>query len=103
MIDEADIERIARNLGRKVRFNIYHGAYFGGDWLSTTICLTPNHEPGAKAIADYEYGGGYDASSGVVRLLRTPGPDQPVWIEYHHEVPADAGEDNIVTHLYREI
>ncbi|MCC6422566.1 MAG: hypothetical protein IT447_03740 [Phycisphaerales bacterium] len=102
LIDEADIQRISRHLGRKVRHNIYHGAYFGGDWLSTTICLNNEHTPGTPCIADYEYGGGYDAQTGVIHLLNTPGPDQPVWVEYHHDAPAEAGDENIVLHLYRE-
>jgi hypothetical protein len=103
VIDESDIERLSKHVGRKVRVNIYHGAYFGGDWLSTTICLNPEHTMGSPCIADYEYGGGYDAQTGIVRLLETPGPNQPVWVEYHYDAPAEAGENNIVLHLYREI
>jgi len=102
VITEADLAVIETNLGRSVRLNLYHGAYFGGDWLSTTVCLTPNHEPGASAVADYAVGGGYDADSGVIQLLDTPGPNQPVWIEYHYDAPAETGTNNIVIHLYRE-
>ena len=51
-VDGVGLHRyIERHLGRTVRLNLYHGAYFGGDWLSTTICLEPNHQPGAPAIA----------------------------------------------------
>jgi len=103
VIDESDIARIEKHLGRKVRMNIYHGAYFGGDWLSTTISLNPEHTAGSPCIADYEYGGGYDAQTGVIHLLESPGPNQPVWVEYHYDAPAEAGENNIKVHLYREL
>jgi hypothetical protein len=103
VIDDADEARLAAHLGRGVRFNLYLGAYFGGDWLSTNICLEPEHRPGVPIIADYTYGDGYDAEAGVVRLLDTPGPDQPVWVEYYHDTPAEAGTDNIRLYLYREL
>jgi hypothetical protein len=103
VIDEADEQRLARHVGRTVRYNLYLAAYFGGDWLSSSVLMEPEHRPGISAIADYTYGGGYDSQAGVVRLLDTPGPDQPVWIEYHHDAPAEAGENNIRLHLYREI
>lgn len=102
VIDEEDESRLARHLGRTVRYNTYFHAYFGGDWLTTQICLDPEHRQGVPAIADYTYGGGYDALAGTIRLLQTPGPDQPVWVEYHHDTPAAAGENNIRVHLYRE-
>lgn len=102
VIDEQDVEILQRHLGRTVRANLYFGAYFGGDWLSTAWCLEPNHRSGVEVIADYEYGGGYDARAGIVRLLETPGPNQPVWVEYHHDAPAEKGE-TIVVHLYREL
>lgn len=103
VIDERDLECLKRNLGRRVRFNLYVDAYFGGDWLSTCLCLDPEHRPGKQAIADYEYGGGYDAQAGIIHLLDSPGPDQPVWVEYHYDAPAEAGENNIRVHLYHEI
>jgi hypothetical protein len=103
VIDEADEGRLAPHIGRTVRYNLYLGAYFGGDWLTTSVLLEPEHRPGIRAVADYTYGGGYDAQAGVVRLLETPGPDRPVWIEYHHDAPAEAGENNIRLHLYREL
>lgn len=102
VIDEADEQLLAPHLGRMVRANLYLHSYFGGDWLTTNVLLEPEHRPGIPAIADYEYGGGYDAQAGVIRLLKTPGPNQPVWVEYHHDAPADAGTDNIRVHLYRE-
>ncbi len=102
VVGDDDISRLAQHVGRKVRLNLYHAAYFGGDWLSTSVCLTPNHEPGVPVIADYEYGGGYDAHSATIRLLRTPGPNKPVWVDYHHDAPAAAGDGNIIVHLYRE-
>lgn len=102
VIDGADEDRLARHLGRTVRYNLYFDAYFGGDWLSTTICTDPEHRPGVPIIADYEYGAGYDAQAGVVRLFETPGPNQPVWVEYYYDAPADPGENNIIVHLYRE-
>lgn len=103
VIDEADEQRLAKHVGRTVRANLYLHAYFGGDWLTTSVCLEPEHRKGIPAVADYVYGGGYDSEAGVVRLVRTPGPDRPVWIEYHHDVPAEPGENNIVVHLYREM
>lgn len=102
VIDDADEALLAPHVGRPARCNLYHGAYFGGDWLSTCWCLEPNHRPGTPLIADYTYGGGYDAEAGVIRLLRTPGPDRPVYVEYHHDAPAEPGDGNIVIHLYRE-
>ena len=102
-IDEADEERLGRHVGRTVRYNLYLAAYFGGDWLTTSALLEPEHRAGIPAIADYSYGGGYDSQAGVIRLLETPGPNQPVWVEYHHDAPAEAGENNIRLHLYREI
>jgi len=102
VIDEADVELIAANVGRCVRYNLYQDAYFGGDWLSTTLGSNTEHEPGDPLIADYEYGGGYDAPAGVIRLHETPGPDQPVWVEYHYDAPAEPGDGNIVLHIYRE-
>lgn len=102
-ISTVDIDALRLHRGRRVRLNLYRHAYFGSDWLSTSVCLNPNHDPGTPIIADYEYGGGYDADAGVVRLLRSPGPNVPVWIEYHHDIPADSGENNILVHLYREL
>lgn len=101
-IDHNDAEILRRNLGREVRLNLYLDGYFGGDWLSTSCCLEPEHRPGTPLIADYEYGGGYDAQNGVINLLDTPGPNQPVWVEYHYDAPAEAGEKNIRVHCYRE-
>lgn len=102
LIDDSDEARLARHIGRRVRFNLYFDAYFGGDWLTTHCVLHPEHVPGVPAIADYEYGAGYDALAGVIRLFDTPGPNQPVWVEYHYDAPADAGENNIRVHLFRE-
>lgn len=102
VIDEQDEQRLARHLGRTVRTNLYLHAYFGGDWLTTSVALDPEHRQGIPCIADYVHGGGYDAQAGVIRLLETPGPNQPVWVEYHHDAPAEAGENNIRLHLYRE-
>ena len=102
VIDDDDIALLESHVGRQVRYNIYKDAYFGGDWLSASYCLEPEHQPGVQVIADYEYGAGYDAQAGVVKLLETPGPDKKVFVEYHYDAPADAGSDNIVVHLYRE-
>lgn len=101
-IGDGDFELVRQNLGRQVRYNLYLDAYFGGDWLTTSICVDAEHRPGVRVIADYEYGGGYDAQAGIVRLQSTPGPDRPVWVEYFHDAPAEAGEGNIRVHLYRE-
>ena len=102
IIDEQDIALLESHIGRQVRFNLYKDAYFGGDWISASYCLEPEHRPGIKVIADYEYGAGYDAASGVVNLLESPGPNEKVFVEYHHDAPAAPGQDNIVLHLYRE-
>ena len=69
IIDEQDIDFLRRHVGREVRYNLYLDAYFGGDWLSTSCCLELEHRPGTTIVADYEYGGGYDPATGVVRLL----------------------------------
>ncbi len=102
LIGNDDLEVLRSNLGRKVRYNLYLDAYFGGDWLTTSVCLETEHRPGISVIADYEYGGGYDAQAGIIHLLQSPGPNQKVWIEYHYDAPADPGENNIRVHLYRE-
>ena len=103
VIDARDLDRAAVHLGKTVRHNRYLSGYFGGDWVSTgSGLLEPEHRPGIPVIVDYEYGGGYDAEAGVIHLLKTPGPNQPVWVEYVHDVPAEPGEGNIVVHLYRE-
>jgi hypothetical protein len=103
VIDERDRDLLSRHLGRRVRYNLYLDAYFGGDWLTTTINIgNTEHQPGTPALADYEYGGGYDADSGTIRLLETPGPGRRVYVEYHYDAPAEPGENNIVLHLYRE-
>jgi len=103
VINEQDRAVMSKNIGRRVRYNLYLDAYFGGDWLTTNINIgNAEHQPGTPVLADYEYGGGYDAQSGTIRLLESPGPGQRVYVEYHHDVPAEPGEDNIVVHLYRE-
>jgi hypothetical protein len=103
VIDEEDEQRIATQLGRKVRQNLYVIAYFGGDWVTGSASLDPEHPGGLPVVADYSYGAGYDGLAGTIRLFKTPGPDRPVWVEYHHDAPADEGENNIRLHLYREI
>ena len=103
VIDEADEAIVARHVGRRVRANLYLHAYFGGDWITSNVCLDPEHRPGIPAIADYDIGGGYDAPSGTIRLLNTPGTDRPVWVEYFHDAPAVAGENNIRLTIYEEI
>jgi len=103
IIDENDVDLIANNIGRRVRYNLYQRAYFGGDWLSSSVAMNPELNPGDPMVADYEYGGGYDSQVGVIRLLETPGPNQPVWVEYHYDAPAEAGVDNIAVHIYREL
>jgi hypothetical protein len=100
-IDGEDEALLRANIGRQVRYNLYLDGYFGGDWLSTSCCLEPEHRPGTPLIVDYEYGGGYTAETREVRLLETPGPNQPVWVEYHYDAPAEAGE-TIRVHLYSE-
>ena len=102
IVDEEDAERISRHVGRVVRYNLYRHAYFGGDWLTTSVCLETEHRSGVPVIADYVYGGGYDGSAGVIRLLQTPGPNRKVWVEYHYDAPAEPGENNICIHLYKE-
>jgi hypothetical protein len=102
-VDEQDEQLVAARVGGKVRQNLYFMAYFGGDWLTSGASLDPEHPPGIPVIADYCYGAGYDADAGVIRLFDSPGPNQDVWVEYHHDAPAAAGEDNIRVHLYREI
>jgi hypothetical protein len=101
-IDREDAEFLQAHLGREVRYNLYLDGYFGGDWLSTSCCLESEHRPGTALIADYDYGGGYDAETGIIHLLDTPGPDRPVWVEYFYDAPAAVVEDNIRVHLYRE-
>jgi hypothetical protein len=102
IVDDEDADVLAAHVGREVRHNLYLDAYFGNDWVSTSVSLEVENRPGVPLIADYEYGGGYDAQAGVVHLLETPGPDQPVWVEYFYDAPAEAGENNIRIHLYRE-
>jgi hypothetical protein len=102
VIDEQDTRLAERHLGKEVRYNLYQRAYFGGDWLSTSVALNPELKPNDPIVADYEYGGGYDSRSGTIQLLETPGPDQPVWVEYHYDAPAEKGRDNIVVHIYQE-
>jgi hypothetical protein len=102
-IDREDAEFLRQHLGREVRYNLYLDGYFGGDWLSTSCCLEQEHRPGTPLITDYEYGGGYDAEQGVIHLLESPGPDRPVWVEYHYDAPAEPGENNIRVHIYREL
>jgi hypothetical protein len=102
VIDAQDEQRLARHVGRTVRPNLYVHAYYGGDWVTTSVCLEAEHRPGIPCIADYVYGGGYDSQGGVVRLLETPGPNRPVWVEYHYDAPAEPGNNNIRVHLYRE-
>ncbi len=101
-ITQADRERLEPWVGKTVRSNLYVHAYYGGDWMSGCVLLEPNHLPGRKVVVDYEQGAGYDADSGTIRLWETPGPNQPVWIEYHYDAPAEKGEDNIRVHLYEE-
>lgn len=101
-IDERDLECAARFLGQTVRHNRYLSGYFGGDWVSVgSGLLAPEHVNGIPAIVDYAYGGGYDPESGTVRLLETPGPNRPVWVEYMFDAPAEPGDGNIIVHLYR--
>ena len=102
-IDEQDEHSIATRLGEKVRQNVYFMAYFGGDWLTSGASLDPEHPSGIPVVADYSYGAGYDAEAGIVNLYETPGPDKPVWVEYHHDAPAEKGENNIRLHMYREV
>ena len=102
IIDSDDAERLSRHIGRIVRYNLYRHAYFGGDWLTTNVCLDAEHKPGTPVIADYTYGGGYDGNSGIIQLQQTPGPNRKVWVEYHYDAPAAPGENNIRIHLYRE-
>jgi len=101
-IDEHDVQRMQAQVGREVRFNMMRSAYFGGNWLSTGCNYGTEHEPGPPIIADYDYGAGYDSATGVIRLHRTPGPNETVYVEYHHDAPAEPGEDNIRVHLYVE-
>lgn len=102
VIDETDLEILREHLGRTLRSNLYVHAYFGPNWLSTGVLLEAEHQPGHRVIADYTHGAGYDAASGTVRLFESPGPDRPVWVEYHYDAPAVPGENNIRVHLYRE-
>lgn len=102
IIDDRDVCLLEEHAGRCVRYNLYQGAYFGGDWVSTSVATNPELKPGDLVVADYEYGAGYDSQSGTIHLHESPGPNQPVWVEYHHDVPAEKGRDNIVVHIYQE-
>jgi hypothetical protein len=104
VIDEQDVAIVAKHLGREVRYNLYMSAYFGGNWITTgSLGLATEHFMGIPVIADYAYGGGYDGNAGIIRLLRTPGPNRTVYVEYFHDAPAEAGDNNIRVHLYREV
>lgn len=102
VIDDADALLARRHVGRRVALNHYLGAYFGGDWISTGCLLAPTHEPGIRVVADYVRGVGYDVATGTIRLHATPGPGKPVWVEYLRDVPAVAGDENLVVHVYDE-
>ena len=101
-VDAEDEQLIVSHLGRKVRQNLYVMAYFGGDWVTGSASLDSEHPSGIPVVADYTYGAGYDSLAGTIRLFETPGPNQPVWVEYHYDAPADKGVNNIRLHFYRE-
>jgi hypothetical protein len=101
-VDAEDEDLIASHLGQEVRQNVYLMAYFGGDWVTGSASLDSEHPSGIPVVADYTYGAGYDGLAGKIRLFETPGPNQPVWVEYHYDAPAEKGDNNIRLHLYRE-
>ncbi len=96
VVDEEDEAALIANLGRQVRPNYYSAAYFGNDWLSTGVLLNPEMKGGEPVICSWLQGAGYDIDSGVINLFDTPGPNQPVFVEYHHDAPAEPGKGNIL-------
>lgn len=95
VVDDADEQTLRANLGREVRVNYYSAAYFGNNWLSTGVLLNPEMEQGEPLICAWTQGAGYTPGTGIVDLFETPGPNRPVYVEYHHDEPAAQGRENI--------
>lgn len=96
IVDAEDEAVLTSALGRKVRPNYYSAAYFGNDWLSTGVLLNPEMRGGELLICAWDQGAGYDSEEGLIHLFETPGPSRRVFVEYHYDVPAEAGRENIL-------
>lgn len=102
VIDEADRDLLARHAGAVYRMNIGDYGYFGFNWLSTGN--RPRNALHGQApvryVCAYDYGGGYEPETGVVRLLEPMTPGRKVYVEYFHDAPAAEGRDNIRAYLH---
>lgn len=103
VVDDEDEETLRRHIGKRYRVNYYSGAYYGWDWLSVGVGLNAEMQGGEPVICYWTKGAGYEAEQGVVRLFSTPGPNQRVYVEYHHDRPADTGRDKIRVVLRQEV
>ena len=101
-IDVLDQELLRAHQGEVWRVNVGDLGYFGVGWLSPGMGtpITPEHAR-RQYVAAYDYGGGYDPDGGVIHLLESPGANHDVYVEYHYDAPAAAGEDNIKVYLHR--
>jgi hypothetical protein len=102
VIDARDRELLVRHAGEVYRMNVGDYGYFGINWLSL------GNSPRSRSlgldpmlyVCAYDYGAGYDARTGVVRLFDSLPPGQRLFMEYFHDVPAAPGKDNVKIYLH---
>jgi len=111
IIDERDKEILTRHAGEVYRMNVGDYGYFGFNWLSLgnwvrsqkVYSLEENEARKAILVCSYDYGAGYDADSGKVDLFESVEPGKKMYVEYHHDIAAAAGKDNVKVYLHEPI
>lgn len=101
-IDVRDREILERHQREVYRQNLADLSYFGLNWLSTGYGSRSRNfdEQPPLFVCAYDYGGGYDPSTGRIQLLDSPTESADLFVEYFHDAPAEEGRDNIRVFLH---
>ena len=104
VIDTHDQNILAQHAGEVYRMNVGNWGYFGGNWISTGNEARSKNFRHEKAIfiCSYDYGAGYDPTSGKINLFEPPPVSvNKMYIEYFYDAPPVKGNDNLKVYLHR--
>jgi len=105
VIDEQDQAILAAHEGKVYRNNLFNLSYHGANWVGTSYGCNSRHFADQMPIyiLSYDYGAGYDATTGRIELFESLPPGTKLYVECYCDAPAAPGEDNIKVYLHTPI